>query len=139
MMAGLPVVCSDLSELGRTIERERLGLTFTPGDARGLAEALLRLARDQGVRREHAERARAYALAHLTFEETTRPLRAWAARPTCAPDRGRRVRLEEFEAAPAEERPLTHYLLTARLQGFTRANLRALRHLGRRLRRLLPT
>jgi glycosyltransferase involved in cell wall biosynthesis len=96
MGAGLAVVASNVSELSAEIARHDLGLTFPPGDPGTLAETLLTAAADRERNRERAERARAYARRYFSYEETTRPLRAWLAHgpPRPAPDRGHRVRLE---------------------------------------------
>jgi len=137
MQAGLPVVCTSLSEFGETIAHQGLGLAVPPQDPESLARALLALADDPERRRDCARRAQSYALEHLTFGATTRPLRDWAFHPGCAPDRGKRIPLETFQATPVEERPLEHYLLTVRMQGWSKANQRVLRHFGRRIKRAL--
>lgn len=43
MALGVPVVASDLGGLAEAIHHEKNGLLFPPGDAKALAEALLRL------------------------------------------------------------------------------------------------
>lgn len=50
MAAGLPVVASDLSGIPELVEPGRTGFLVAPGDARGLADALARLARDPDLR-----------------------------------------------------------------------------------------
>ncbi len=94
--AGLPVVTSLGTEISHVIEQERLGATFAPGDAEGLKNALLSLARDETRRRRSAGRARDYVLKHRLLEDVMRPLQRWAQEPSSSPDR---------LSAPATEEP----------------------------------
>jgi glycosyltransferase involved in cell wall biosynthesis len=94
MRAGLPVLCSNVSELSAVIEQEELGFTFPANDAAGLAEAVLALAAKPERCRERAARAQAYVVEHWSYARTTRALQDWVAAPAPAPDRGQRVPLE---------------------------------------------
>jgi glycosyltransferase involved in cell wall biosynthesis len=49
---GLPVVASDVGELGALVRRTGMGLTTPPGDARALAGRITALARDPAARAE---------------------------------------------------------------------------------------
>ena len=86
MGAGLPVLYNRIGDLGDLLETRRLGLTFSPGDASGVAERLLWAVDHTAELRETAARARAFALAELSFEATTRDLVDWASEPRFAPD-----------------------------------------------------
>ncbi|MEO7795716.1 MAG: glycosyltransferase family 4 protein [Thermoanaerobaculia bacterium] len=88
MSTGLAVAYNQIGDLGELLERRRLGLTFPVGDADALADRLCWAAENPGEIASMAERARAYALAHLTFSSTCRELLAWAERPAFAPDAG---------------------------------------------------
>ena len=96
LRAGLPVVTTLGTETSYIVEQERLGATFPPGDAEGLKEAILALARDEPRRRRSADRARDYLLKHRLVEDVMRPLQRWAQDPKPSPDR---------LPAPREEQP----------------------------------
>jgi glycosyltransferase involved in cell wall biosynthesis len=68
---GLPVVAARSGAFPELIEEGRTGLLFEPGDAAGLAQALERLVRDAGLRRELGEAARAHVGARFTIENMT--------------------------------------------------------------------
>jgi hypothetical protein len=91
MGAGLPVLYNRIGDLGDLLETRRLGLTFSPGDASGVAERLLWAVDHTAELRETAARARAFALAELSFEATTRDLVDWASEPRFAPDAASRA------------------------------------------------
>lgn len=57
MAAELPVVCSAVGAIPWVLENGGSGLLVPPGDASALAEALVRLARDPGLRRDLGARA----------------------------------------------------------------------------------
>lgn len=61
MAMGIPVAHGVPGESAAIVEREGVGLTFESENAEALVETLLVLARDQALRAEHAERARAAA------------------------------------------------------------------------------
>jgi glycosyltransferase involved in cell wall biosynthesis len=58
---GLPVVASDVGELGAAVERDETGLVIPPADPDVLAAALIRLAQDAGLRAAFGRRAREVA------------------------------------------------------------------------------
>jgi hypothetical protein len=87
LRAGLPVVTSLGTEISEIVEQERLGATFQPGDAEGLANALVALARDESRRRRCADRAREYMLKNRLVAEVMKPLRLWARDPQRSADR----------------------------------------------------
>jgi glycosyltransferase involved in cell wall biosynthesis len=94
LRAGLPVVTTLGTEISHLVEQERLGATFAPGDAEGLTEALLDLARDATRRRRSAGRARDWVVKNRPVSNVMRPLVRWAASPTRSPDRLARVQME---------------------------------------------
>lgn len=91
MSAGLAVAYNHIGDLGDLLERERIGLTFPVGSADALADRICWAAEHPEELERMAERARDYALGHLTIEATTRELVAWAQDPSFAPDAGLEV------------------------------------------------
>jgi glycosyltransferase involved in cell wall biosynthesis len=89
---GRPVILTALGDLARAIGEAGAGATVGPGDAAGLAAALLRLAGDRPALAAQAKSARALWEATATPRATTAPLREWAARPTRWPARGAALR-----------------------------------------------
>jgi hypothetical protein len=87
LRAGLPVVTTLGTEISQIVEQERLGLTFAPGDAEGLKQCLLTLARDESRRKRSADRARDYLLKHRLVADVLKPLQLWAKDPHPSPDR----------------------------------------------------
>jgi glycosyltransferase involved in cell wall biosynthesis len=134
MRAGLPIVCSDVSELAEQLDRDSLGVVYRSGDAAGLAGAILRLVEDPLGRREMARRANAWALENLTFERTTEPLRRWANAPLPSPDRGRRIPLERCEIAPVRRPLRTRFYLSMKSEGLGSALRKTARWLWKRVR-----
>ena len=61
MAAGLPIVASAVGEIPETLEHGKCGILVAAGDVDELANALRRLARDSGLRRQLGEAARASA------------------------------------------------------------------------------
>ena len=90
---GLPVVSSRVSEASRYVEAATLGRLFDAGDAAGLGDALVALARNIQAWRARRATSAARALADLSFEATAAPLVAFAAAPSRAPDAGMPVAL----------------------------------------------
>ena len=72
MAFGLPVVGWRAGNLPYLAEDGREGLIVEPGDLAGLAEALGRLAHDEGLRQRLGEAARQRALARPTWEESAK-------------------------------------------------------------------
>ena len=87
LRAGLPVVTSLGTEISQAVNDARLGITFAPGDAQGLKQAVLALARDETLRRRCAERAKEYAFRYRTVAQVMRPLRQWMQSPERTADR----------------------------------------------------
>lgn len=87
LRAGLPVITTLGTEISHIVEQERLGATFAPGDADGLRNALLSLARDEPRRRRSADRARDYLLKYRLVQDVMKPLQRWADDPKSSPDR----------------------------------------------------
>ena len=58
MAAGLPVIAADAGGPAETIDDEVTGLLYPPGDVDALAERLLRLARDEELRKRLGANAR---------------------------------------------------------------------------------
>jgi GT2 family glycosyltransferase/glycosyltransferase involved in cell wall biosynthesis len=87
LRAGLPVITTLGTEISHIVREERLGLTFAPGDAQGLKEAILTLARDEALRRRCAYRAKEHVFRHRTVEQVMGPLRQWAQAPERSADR----------------------------------------------------
>lgn len=57
LSAGLPVIASRVRVLARLLDEARCGVTYAHGDARALADAVIRIARHPDERRSMSERA----------------------------------------------------------------------------------
>jgi glycosyltransferase involved in cell wall biosynthesis len=68
MAAGLPVVASDVGGIPEAVVAGQTGLLVKPGDAAALAEALLRVLSDDGLRRAMGEAARQRALSLFSWD-----------------------------------------------------------------------
>jgi glycosyltransferase involved in cell wall biosynthesis len=79
MAAGLPVVASDVGDLGELVGDGVTGLLVPPGDASALAAALDRLAADPAERRRMGEAGRARVLAAHTWDHVVDRILAIAA------------------------------------------------------------
>ena len=107
MKVGLPVLTTTGTEISRIVAERELGLTCATGDAGAFAERLIWAARHRDRLPAMAEAARDFVHDEFSYERTTEPVRAWAADPHRAPDRGRRIDLSPVdvfsrpEAAPA--------------------------------------
>lgn len=84
--AGLPVVCTRGDALADQIAAEGLGRVVPPGDAAAVANAVLELLADPGLRARLAPRFAAVAAAH-TWERAAAPLAAYLRAPWRAADR----------------------------------------------------
>jgi len=69
MMAGLPIIASDLPEMSDLIMRERCGVLVDPEDSGAIAGRILELASDPGLREEMGERGRRAALERYTWRD----------------------------------------------------------------------
>jgi glycosyltransferase involved in cell wall biosynthesis len=87
MSRGVPVVTTDLSELGSDLARLGLARIYRPGDPDSLAEAIVELATDAALRESLARRALAWVRENRTVEVTTAPLVKWLDDPSAAGDR----------------------------------------------------
>ncbi|MFQ5691901.1 MAG: glycosyltransferase family 4 protein, partial [Nitrospinota bacterium] len=67
-LTGLPAVATDVSGARDTVIHGETGWVVSPGDPEALAEGVLRLLRDDGLRREMGARGRAHVAA-LSEEE----------------------------------------------------------------------
>ena len=84
---GLPVITTTGCELSYIIKENGLGLTFEIGDARGLADALLKYGKDPKAGRQHyATVALEHFRDHYTYAKTCEPLLSWLKKPRRAPD-----------------------------------------------------
>jgi glycosyltransferase involved in cell wall biosynthesis len=82
MMASLAVVTPDLPLIGRFVARERVGVTFSPGDSAAMGHAIQRLADDRELLRDSRERARKLAVETYNAESQASELaRAWGIAP----------------------------------------------------------
>lgn len=74
MAAGAPVIASRLSGIPELVEDGRTGLLVEPGDADGLAAAIIRLARDTALARHLGAAGRAKVIAEFELGSCTRQL-----------------------------------------------------------------
>jgi len=158
--AALPVVSTRVTELSEAIEKEGVGFICAAGDPIALGAAILEASRRRAELPALGKRCRDVLRRLYGFRESTRALRAWAAAPSFAPDRGREPRClermaadnlvpgpktvrEELQAARCEAEALRRELEAVRAEaGFLRAwrsafELRPLVRLVRRLQRLV--
>ena len=70
MAAGLPVIGTDIPGIRECVGAGGVELLAPPGDAQGLAEAIVRVASDPVLRREHGERNRQRARTTFSPERT---------------------------------------------------------------------
>ena len=68
MMAGLPVVGTNISGIASIVEDRRTGLLVPKGNAVGLAEAICKLLTDKDLRKEMGEKGRRRALDNFTVD-----------------------------------------------------------------------
>jgi glycosyltransferase involved in cell wall biosynthesis len=83
---GIPVLCTSLSELGETLEREGGALTYEVANAESLAARLVEASRDTALLERIRQRGRELADDLWSAEATTRELREWLRHPRRAPD-----------------------------------------------------
>ncbi len=67
MASGLPVVATRVGSIPELVDEGRTGLLVEPGDADGLARAIVTMAADGGLRRRFAEEARRRAVSDLSL------------------------------------------------------------------------
>jgi glycosyltransferase involved in cell wall biosynthesis len=70
MLHGKPVIATGVGGLPEIVEHNKTGLIVEPGDARGLAEALLKLVGDEKLRRRLGEAGHRKALAEYSWDAT---------------------------------------------------------------------
>lgn len=70
LMAGLPVVASDLPEIRRIVQQFETGVLVDPGDVHDVAKGLQKLVDDPGVRRSFAQNA-SRVLETFSWEEAS--------------------------------------------------------------------
>ena len=68
MSVGLPAVLTDVGGMAEVIRLAECGLLAPVGDAQAMAEALVKMAGDAGLRAECTERAYAAYAAEFTLE-----------------------------------------------------------------------
>jgi len=136
--AGLPVITSLGTEISCEIGRAGLGLTFTIGDANGLAEAILRMASEPRLRDSMAQRAARHARENCVYTKALAPLRAWARAPARAPDFDRTAPAAiSLPAMPAPRSRLAQLACMIETEGYGRTMKRAATALLKRAARLL--
>ncbi len=74
---GLPVVCTNVSELGLILASEDLASVYRVGDPDDLARVILEAASDPEAMRARAGRGQRYARKHWSVPATTKVLRGW--------------------------------------------------------------
>jgi glycosyltransferase involved in cell wall biosynthesis len=66
LVCGLPVVAFDVGDTASVVRSGETGFLIAEGDDEGLAEAVLRLARDEALRARMGENSRTFAGSHFT-------------------------------------------------------------------------
>jgi glycosyltransferase involved in cell wall biosynthesis len=97
MKVGLPLLTTVGTEVSHDIERNRLGLTCSIGDAGRFAEQIVWAAENRDELEAMARRAREFAHREYSYRATTEPLLKWVEAPQRAPDRARRVALADLD------------------------------------------
>ncbi|MGA2775333.1 MAG: glycosyltransferase [Candidatus Omnitrophota bacterium] len=87
MGAGLPVLTTKFCELTKILEKNKLGFIFPAEDAEALSNSILGLSFQKGLLKEYAQRAKNFVRQEFSYENTTRPLRAWVNNPSHSLDR----------------------------------------------------
>ena len=80
MALGKAIVASDLEQIGEVLAHEQTALLVKPGDTAQLADAIVRLAGDEPLRRSLGERARRQAVAEHTWDRHVERILAAARR-----------------------------------------------------------
>ncbi len=88
MKVGLPVLTTTGTEISAVVAERNLGLTCDTGDAAAFAERMIWGARHREELVQMAEAARTFVHEEYSYARTTEAMRAWAADPYRAPDRG---------------------------------------------------
>ena len=83
---GLPVVCTEVSELGSILAAEDLASVYRVGDPDDLARVILAAAETPESARERAARGQRYARENWSVAATTTPLRRWVGTGERSPD-----------------------------------------------------
>ena len=94
LAAGLPIVCTRLSEISIELERRGVALTAPCDDPEALKDAIIALYDDPNDARERGIRGRMFAHAELRAGLQLAPVAEWAAAPARAPDGENRVALD---------------------------------------------
>ena len=115
LAAGIPVIVTEGTELASLAGAERFGLTCAPESAEALKQAVLKLCRDESLRRRCAARAREYVAGHRRIATVMAPLLRWARSPQRA--RGGRGGPSLAQAAPRGRTALGRVAETWEAQG----------------------
>lgn len=91
LQCGLPILTTVTTEISRILVENDLALGAPPKQPRKVTEKILEAVRNPEQRKRRAIRARRFAYEFLTFNETVRPLVAWAAKPVKAGDNQERL------------------------------------------------
>ncbi len=91
MKVGLAVLTTTGTEISRTLAEHGLGLSCETGDAAGFAQQLIWAAQHPDELATIAAAGRDFVHDEYSYDRTTEPIRAWAAKPQRAPDHGQRV------------------------------------------------
>ncbi len=102
LAAGLPIVCTRLSEISQDLDKRGIALTAPPGDPRPLADAIAHLVEHPSDAAKRGQRGRQYAERELRAAVQLEPLLTWAKAPRSAPGGERRASLDNLPA-PAYE------------------------------------
>jgi GT2 family glycosyltransferase len=89
--AAVPVVCTEISELGATLAARDLVVTYRPGDPDDLARVILEASSDPVSACSRASRAQRFAREVWSVSATTEPLRKWVANGSRSTDHAMRV------------------------------------------------
>jgi glycosyltransferase involved in cell wall biosynthesis len=95
LQAGLPVLTTDLTELGQILKDSGIATTCRPNSPKELARSILQLAGHPSLLRKSREARKRFVFQNFTYEKTTAPLREWVRNPSLSPDHGMRIPLNQ--------------------------------------------
>lgn len=74
MASGLPIIVSDVNNMGEMVEREQCGLVFQPGSPQSLKDRIITLYENHELRQKFGKNARTAVQERYDWEHTTRKI-----------------------------------------------------------------
>jgi len=83
---GLPVICTENTEISRNVKNNHLGITIKPRSPEELKKALLTIASDLSTWRKKKKQIQQKALELFHYQKVLQPLGEWVKSPSFSPD-----------------------------------------------------